>query len=109
MKAGMFALRIGAALAASLMLGSLAVAGDHWTISKSVIRSKAARLGVQDAGKRRMELNWISPIGSSRGDTSDMDFGTSKGDCTVSPQIHLPTAATSTPPFTMQSPPPLYP
>jgi hypothetical protein len=87
MKAGMFALRIGAALAASLMLGSLAVAGDHWKF-KVVNQSKTAALEFRTQENDEWSSNWISDR-IEPGDTFNMDFGTSKGDCTVRTQIHF--------------------
>jgi hypothetical protein len=85
MKVGKFA--IGMAFFACAVLGSQAMAGDHWkfnVINKSA--TAAVEFRTQENGD--WSSNWISDR-IQPGDTFNMDFGTSKGDCTVRTQIHF--------------------
>jgi hypothetical protein len=85
MRAGKFAVWTAAALAASAMMGSLALAGDHWKFN-IVNKSTAAALEFRTQENGEWSSNWISDR-IQPGDTFNMDFGTSKGDCSVRTQI----------------------
>jgi hypothetical protein len=86
MRAGKFAVWT-AAIVASAMMSSLAIAGDHWkfnVINKS--NTAAVEFRTQENGE--WSSNWISDR-IQPGDTFNMDFGASKGDCTVRTEIHF--------------------
>jgi hypothetical protein len=85
MKAGKFALGMWAALMASSMMASSALAGDHWKFNV-VNKSNTAALEFRTQENGDWSSNWISER-IEPGDTFNMDFGTSKGDCSVRTQI----------------------
>jgi hypothetical protein len=87
MEAGRFAVRIGAVIAASAMTGSLALAGDHWKFNV-VNQSDTAAVEFRTQENGEWSSNWISER-IQPGDTFNMDFGASKGECSVRTQIHF--------------------
>jgi hypothetical protein len=85
MKAGKFVSWTVAVLVAPVMMSSLALAGDHWKFN-IVNKSKTAAIEFRTQESGDWSSNWISDR-IQPGDTFNMDFGTSKGDCTVRTQI----------------------
>jgi hypothetical protein len=86
-KAGKLAVWTGAALIVSAMMTSLAIAGDHWKFN-IVNKSSTAALEFRTQENGEWSANWISDR-IQPGDTFNMDFGTTKGDCEVRTQIHF--------------------
>lgn len=87
MKTGKLAIFAAAALAANISMSSLATAGEHWKF-KVINKSSTAALEFRTQEDGEWSSNWISDR-IEPGDTFNMDFGTSKGDCTVRTQIHF--------------------
>lgn len=86
------AIRTAAALIASVLMIPLATAGDHWkfnVVNKS--NTAAVEFRTQEAGA--WSANWISDK-IQPGDTFNMDFGASKGDCSVRTQIRFADGST---------------
>jgi hypothetical protein len=87
MNARNIALGAGTIIIASASIAALAIAGAHWkfnVINKS--NTPAVEFRTQEDGE--WSSNWISDR-IQPGDTFNMDFGTSKGDCTVRTQIQF--------------------
>jgi hypothetical protein len=87
LKAGILAIWTGAAVIASAMMGSLAFAGDHWKFNV-VNQSSTAAIEFRTQEDGEWSKNWISDR-IQPGDTFNMDFGSSNGDCEVRTQIHF--------------------
>ena len=85
MKARKFAVGTGIVLAAFAVMNSFALAGDHWKFNV-VNKSNTAALEFRTQENGEWSSNWISDR-IEPGDTFNMDFGTSKGDCSVRTQI----------------------
>ena len=87
MKARHFAIGAGTVIFVWASVAGVAIAGAHWkfnVINKSNIA--AVEFRTQEGGE--WSSNWISDR-IQPGDTFNMDFGTSKGDCTVRTQIQF--------------------
>jgi hypothetical protein len=87
LKAGKLTVWTGAALIAFAMVGSLALAGDHWKFN-IVNQSSTAAIEFRTQENGDWSANWISDR-IQPGDTFNMDFGSNKGDCEVRTQIHF--------------------
>jgi len=87
MKVGRLLIGMAAVLASTALTGSVSFAGDHWKFN-IVNQSKTAALEFRTQENGEWSSNWISDR-IQPGDTFNMDFGTSKGDCSVRTQIHF--------------------
>jgi hypothetical protein len=81
------ALIAAASLMGGLFLATSSQAGEHWKF-KVINKSNTAALEFRTQEEGEWSKNWISDR-IEPGDTFNMDFGTTEGDCTVRTQIRF--------------------
>jgi hypothetical protein len=86
MKAGRIA-RWAAAVGASVVMASLALAGNHWKFNL-VNKSNIAAVEFRTQQNGQWSANWISDQ-IRPGETFNMDFASSDGDCSLRTQIRF--------------------